>query len=62
MCAKEFQTMNRTNMDRFQPPTARDELHICAECGVEITGDVVWVHDVPYHWNCQPNNQDEDDE
>ena len=54
--------MNRTNMDRFQPPTARDELHICAECGVEITGDVVWVHDVPYHWNCQPNNQDEDDE
>ena len=49
-------------MDRFQPPTARDDLRICGDCGEAIQGNIVWIADVPYCWECVQENQDEDDE
>ena len=42
-------------LDRFQPPSRRDELYRCEGCYEMIDGSgLVFINDVPYHPDCLP--------
>lgn len=51
------------NLDRFQPPTALEELYRCESCGERIeSASTVFLDDVPYHITCFPEPSFDDDE
>lgn len=48
--------------DRFQPPNAREQLYRCESCGELIEGGTtVFFDDIPYHLDCRPDIEFQDD-